>query len=67
MIMEARASGNYSYYDAAAMKYINDVLATDPNNFEGLCLKALVQLSQHHFSDGFDCLTFSAVANPSLK
>lgn len=52
MIMEARASGNYSYYDAAAMKYINDVLNIDPNNFEALCLKALVQLSQHHFSDG---------------
>lgn len=52
MVMEARASGNYSYYDAAAMKYINDVLAIDPNNFEALCLKALVQLSQHHFSDG---------------
>ena len=52
MVMEARASGNYSYYDAAAMKYVNDLLAIDPNNFEGLCLKALVELSQHHFSDG---------------
>lgn len=52
MIMEARASGNYSYYDAAAMKYVNDVLAIEPGNFEALCLKALVQLSQHHFSDG---------------
>jgi len=52
MIMEARASGNYSYYDAAAMKYVNDVLATDANNFEALCLKALIQLSQHHFSEG---------------
>lgn len=52
MIMEARASGNYSYYDAAAMKYVNDVLAIEPGNFEALCLKALIQLSQHHFSDG---------------
>jgi tetratricopeptide (TPR) repeat protein len=52
MIMEARASGNYSYYDAAAMKYINDVLAADASNFEALCLKSLVQLSQHHFSEG---------------
>jgi tetratricopeptide (TPR) repeat protein len=52
MIMEARASGNYSYYDAAAMQYVNNVLAIDANNFEALCLKALIQLSQHHFSDG---------------
>ncbi|HPH91626.1 MAG TPA: hypothetical protein PLZ68_12430, partial [Ferruginibacter sp.] len=52
MIMEARASGNYSYYDAAAMEYVNDVLAADANNFEALCLKALIQLSQHHFSEG---------------
>lgn len=52
MIMEARASGNYAYYDAAAMNYVNTVLAIDANNFEALCLKALIQLSQHHFSEG---------------
>jgi tetratricopeptide (TPR) repeat protein len=52
MVMEARASGNYSYYDAAALKYVEDVLAIDPNHFEALCLKALVQLSQHHFAEG---------------
>lgn len=52
MVMEARASGNYSYYDAAALKYVEDVLAIEPNNFEVLCLKALVQLSQHHFTEG---------------
>lgn len=61
MIMEARASGNYSYYDAAALKYVEDVLAIDPNNFEALCLKALVQLSQHHFTEGL--ATAEAVRN----
>jgi tetratricopeptide (TPR) repeat protein len=64
MIMEARASGNYSYYDAAAMKYINDVLAIDSNNFEGLSLKALVQLSQHHFSDGLATAEKVRQSNP---
>lgn len=64
MIMEARSSGNYSYYDAAAMKYINDVLAIDPENFEGLCLKALVQLSQHHFSDGLATAEKVRQSNP---
>lgn len=64
MIMEGRASGNYSYYDAAAMKYINDLLAVDPNSFEGLSLKALVQLSQHHFSDGLATAEKVRQANP---
>ncbi len=64
MIMEARASGNYSYYDAAAMKYIDNVLAIDSINFEGLCLKALVQLSQHHFSDGLATAEKVRTVNP---
>ena len=32
-VQEARASGNYMYYDQAALKYINAVLAKDPQNF----------------------------------
>lgn len=64
MIMEARASGNYSYYDAAAMKYVNDVLTADANNFEALCLKALIQLSQHHFSDGLATAEYVRKNNP---
>src|SRR5690349_23105439 len=48
-IQEARVTGDYMYYDAAALKYINDVLAQDSEDFEALILKALLQLSQHHF------------------
>ena len=33
-IQEARVTGNYMYYDAAAMKYVNNVLKTDPANFD---------------------------------
>jgi tetratricopeptide (TPR) repeat protein len=51
-ILEARATGNYPYYDKAAMKYVNDVLAIEPGNFEALTLKSLLYLSQHHFADG---------------
>jgi len=50
-IQEARISGNFAYYDYAAMKYVNRVLAKDPSNFEALTYKALIQLSQHHFSE----------------
>ncbi|WP_301921575.1 lipopolysaccharide assembly protein LapB [Ferruginibacter sp.] len=51
-ILEARATGNYPYYDMAAMKLINDALKIDANNFEALTLKSLIYLSQHHFADG---------------
>jgi tetratricopeptide (TPR) repeat protein len=51
-ILEARATGNYAYYDKAALKLVNDVLKTDADNFEALTLKSLVYLSQHHFADG---------------
>ena len=51
-ILEARATGNYAYYDVAAMKLANDVLQIDSNNFEALTLKSLIYLSQHHFADG---------------
>lgn len=51
-ILEARVTGNYSYYDVAAMKLINDVLKINPDNFEALTLKSLIYLSQHHFADG---------------
>lgn len=51
-IQEARVTGNYAYYDVAAMKYINDVLSTDSLNFNGLVFKSLVYMSQHHFADG---------------
>jgi tetratricopeptide (TPR) repeat protein len=51
-ILEGRATGNYAYYDVAAMKLIHHVLKTDPVNFDALTLQALVYLSQHHFADG---------------
>jgi tetratricopeptide (TPR) repeat protein len=51
-ILEGRATGNYAYYDKAAMELVTDVLKMDATNFEALTLKSLVYLNQHHFSDG---------------
>ena len=51
-IRESRISGNIAYYDKAALKTVEHVLATDPNNYEALMLMSLLQLSQHHFADG---------------
>ena len=51
-IQEGRVTGNYIYYDAAAMKHVNDVLKTDTLNFDALIYKSLIYLSQHHFAEG---------------
>lgn len=51
-IEEARVTGNYLYYDKAALKCTNEVLAQNPSDFNALVFKSLVYLSQHHFADG---------------
>ncbi len=63
-IQEARISGNYSYYDIAAMRQINNILNTDPQNFQALTLKALILLSQHHFADGLAAANTAQAINP---
>jgi len=51
-IQEARITGNYMYYDKAALKCVNKVLKQDSLNGEALTFKSLIYLSQHHFADG---------------
>ena len=60
-IQESRITGDYLHYDAAAMSCAEHILAADPDNFDALIIKALVNMSQHHFSDGI------AVAEKALK
>lgn len=63
-VQEARVTGNYSYYDLAAMKQVDHVLQQEPKNFQALVFKALIQLSQHHFSDGLVTATMAQQINP---
>ncbi|MBC7889559.1 MAG: transposase [Ferruginibacter sp.] len=63
-ILEARATGNYQYYDKAAMKYVNDVLEKEPGNFEALTLQSLLYLSQHHFAEGLAIAERAEKINP---
>ncbi len=51
-IEEARVTGNYMYYDKAAMRYVNGILQSEPDNFYALIFKSLIYLSQHHFAEG---------------
>ncbi|MBE7172457.1 MAG: tetratricopeptide repeat protein [Williamsia sp.] len=63
-IQEARITGNFVYYDMAAMKWVNKVLATDSLNFNALILKSLLYLSQHHFADGLATAQRAQKINP---
>ena len=56
-LQEARSSGNFSYYDRAALNCVNAVLKKDVNNFEALTFKAMIYLSQHHFAEGLKLAT----------
>lgn len=63
-VQEGRATGDHAYYNAAALKYVDDVLAREPENFEALLLKALLQLSQHHFAEGLQTAEKARAINP---
>jgi tetratricopeptide (TPR) repeat protein len=63
-IQEARITGNYLYYDKAALKCVNRVLKLDSLNFEALTFKSLIYLSQHHFADGLTLAEKSQKLNP---
>jgi tetratricopeptide (TPR) repeat protein len=63
-IQESRVTGNHVYYDKAALKYVNDVLKKDSNNFNALTYKALLYLSQHHFADGLAIAQQAQKINP---
>jgi tetratricopeptide (TPR) repeat protein len=60
-IREARITGNYIYYDAAALSQIKEVLIKEPENVEAMSLQSMIFLSQHHFAEGL------AVAEKAIK
>jgi hypothetical protein len=50
-IQEGRISGNHAYYDKRALSLCDEILKKESDNYEALCAKATVLLSQHHFSE----------------
>jgi tetratricopeptide (TPR) repeat protein len=64
-IQEARVTGNHGYYDKAALDLLDDVLQNEPKNFDALCCKATVLLSQHHFSDALIVANKALPLNPN--
>ena len=63
-MQEGRVTGNHPYYDAAAMQLLQQVLKTDPENFEALCCQASLSLTQHHFSQGLALAEQAQAINP---
>lgn len=63
-MQEARVTGNHPYYDMAALQLLNEVLNKEPENFEALCCKSSVYLSQHHFADALAIAKEAQEVNP---
>ncbi len=63
-VQEGRITGNYAYYDKAALKYTKDALRLEPDNFEALVTESVIYLSQHHFADGLQTAKKILIKNP---
>lgn len=63
-MQEARVTGDHPYYDMAAMQLLNGILKKEPKNFEALCCKASLCLTQHHFSEGLAVAQQAVEINP---
>lgn len=64
-IQEARITGDHAYYDQAALELLDDVIKNEPKNFDALCCKATVLLSQHHFTEGLLVAQQAQPINPN--
>jgi tetratricopeptide (TPR) repeat protein len=64
-MQEGRVTGDHPYYDGAAMGLLEEVLAAEPENFEALCCKASLCLTQHHFAQGLGIAEQAVKLNPN--
>ncbi len=63
-MQEARVTGDHAYYDKASLQLLDDILLKEPANFDALCCKSTVLLSQHHFTDGMAVAKQAEKLNP---
>ena len=64
-MQEGRVTGDHPYYDAAAVALLDEVLRAEPANFEALCCKASLSLTQHHFAQGLALAEKAREINPN--
>ena len=63
-LKEGRASGNFSYYNKAALDLTNLALAKEPLNLDAICYKSMIFLSQHRFAEGKEMAMKGLKLNP---
>ena len=63
-IQEGRITGEHGYYDKAAIELLDIILQHEPRNFDAICSKATVLLSQHHFTEGLELAKTALPINP---
>ncbi len=64
MMQEGRASGDFTYYNKAALDLIRSVLAKNPADFEAKLLLSMIYLSQHRFAEGMEIAEKARLENP---
>jgi tetratricopeptide (TPR) repeat protein len=64
-MQEGRVTGDHTYYDGAAMELLEQVLRAEPENFEAMCCKASLCLTQHHFAQGLALAEQARQLNPN--
>jgi tetratricopeptide (TPR) repeat protein len=64
LMQEGRASGDFSYYNKAALDLIRGVLVRNPKDFEAKCLESMIYLSQHRFAEGKEVADRAQKENP---
>ncbi|MBD2714463.1 tetratricopeptide repeat protein [Microvirga sp. STR05] len=64
-MQEGRVTGDHPYYDMAAVKLLDEILRREPENFEALCCKASLSLTQHHFTEGLALAEQAVQLNPN--
>ncbi len=63
-MQEGRVTGNFSYYNKAALDIVDLVLKKDPSHLEAICLKAMTFLSQHRFAEAKELAEKAEQLNP---
>jgi len=63
-MQEGRVTGNFSYYNKAALDMVDLVLKKDPSHLEAICLKAMTFLSQHRFAEAKELAEKAKQLNP---
>ncbi len=64
-IQEGRVTGDHAYYDQASLDLLDVVLKNEPANFDALCCKSTVLLSQHHFTEALEVAQIAESINPN--